>query len=984
MKNSLFKRAMAVASAVPLALTQCLGVANAVDVTDAAPAAGLTGATATLNDGSEGALFYIEPDEKNEKYTMSENEGNYTFTKDSVWYSDVYNILAQIGNGTKNSGTIDATTLFDYALNRAGQYRDLAEGVVNCIGEMKYTVDASGNVTITGNMENVVPVFEQMGRDMVGDSLKNLADQYDKYNIPNLEDLKNFEFFGDLEIAGNIEIAVSSSSLKDGTSTSAVITFTDKVTGAQYKGTAILDYVKAQLETIETTATTTIDALVEEFDLTDEEFEEMVQNSEEFDNLVNNLMDGYTPEDGEIEAMILESVEFKNLVADYMEEHGIDYAEAEEKIKESDKYKDLIDRFTNGLNLDDETIKSILDESPEYEQLVNEYMDANEVTYDEAVDAVLQSEDYQKLLTEFTDKYTYTREEVAEIVKGTDSYKDKVAKLKEEYKGHYANMSDKAASIKDYVQNIATFFSGKLDTADKYIGKALNYSGSKSADSITPIIEAVNKRIPAVTTKVEKVSKKAANKIDGKQLPTSGAEIAANEMVQKIYNEVINQILASSPVAVDIDAADWGELADSFSAITASADKGVATLKAQLPDEEAAAATAFIEGEYDVDVTEIFKEIEIEVDFSAIETEGAVSYDMNLKRVVKATEKEKESSSTTDTSTTASTDTGTTPTETTPSDTNTSETGTTPTETTPTDTNTSETGTTPTETTPTDTNTSDTGTTPTDTTPSDTNTSSTGTETTGSADPSTTTAVVERVVNFKTETEVGFYLDVDKEFNKEQIKSISYSVDLSTVYYDADGNVVGQRVDEPGEQVDILNAVEFKDVPADVLADINKNGVASFASQIPVYAKEAITAADGTVVANAGDVLKNIDGSKISVTAYIGVKGDADLDMTADSSDASKILTWYGKMQTGGDAATTQFCSNDILVQSDPMLDELAAFLCDVDNENDSQNWKLRKPERTIAADDASFILGYYGKVMTGSVAGRDTWNGALGVYAKQ
>ena len=946
MKNSLFKRAMAVASAVPLALTQCLGVANAVDVTDAAPAAGLTGATATLNDGSEGALFYIEPDEKNEKYTMSENEGNYTFTKDSVWYSDVYNILAQIGNGTKNSGTIDATTLFDYALNRAGQYRDLAEGVVNCIGEMKYTVDASGNVTITGNMENVVPVFEQMGKDMVGDSLKNLADQYDKYNIPNLEDLKNFEFFGDLEIAGTIEIAVSSSSLKDGTSTSAVITFTDKVTGAQYKGTAILDYVKAQLETIETTATTTIDALVEEFDLTDEEFEEMVQNSEEFDNLVNNLMDGYTPEDGEIEAMILESVEFKNLVADYMEEHGIDYAEAEEKIKESDKYKDLIDRFTNGLNLDDETIKSILDESPEYEQLVNDYMDANEVTYDEAVDAVLQSEDYQKLLAEFTDKYTYTRAEVEEIVKGTDSYKDKVAKLKEEYKGHYANMSDKAESIKDYVQNIATFFSGKLNTADKYIDKAMNFSGSKSADSIAPIIEAVNKRIPAVTTKVEKVSKKAANMIDGKQLPTSGAEIAANPTVEKFYSEVITQILASSPVAVDIDAADWGELADSFSAITASADKGVATLKAQLPDEEAAAATAFIEGEYDVDVTEIFKEIEIEVNFASIETEGAVSYDMNLKRVVKAKEKVVESSSTTDTSTTASTDTGTTPTETTPTDTNTSETGTTPT----------------------------------DTTPSDTNTSSTATETTGSADPSTTTAVVERVVNFKTETEVGFYLDVDKEFNKEQIKSISYSVDLSTVYYDADGNVVGQRVDEPGEQVDILNAVEFKDVPADVFADINKNGVASFASQIPVYAKEAITAADGTVVANAGDVLKRIDGSKISVTAYIGVKGDADLDMTADSSDASKILTWYGKMQTGADAATTQFSSNDVLVQSDPMLDELAAFLCDVDNENDSQNWKLRKPERTIAADDASFILGYYGKVMTGSEAGRDTWNGALGV----
>ncbi len=1021
MKNSLFKRAMAVASAVPLALTQCLGVANAVDVTDAAPAAGLTGATATLNDGSEGALFYIEPNETNEKYTVSEDDGNYTFTKDSVWYSDVYSILAQIGNGSKNSGTIKATSLFDYALNRAGRYRDIAEGVVDCIGEMKYTVDANGDVTIKGEMNNVVPVFEAMGQKMVGDSLQNLADKYD---MPELADV---EFFEGLEIAGSIEIAVSSSSLNDGTSTSAVFTFTDKVTGAQYKGTAVLDYVKAQLETIETVATTKIDSLVEKYDLTDEEFEAMVQDSDEYRNLIANLKDGYTPEDGEIEAMILESVEFKNLVTDYMNDHGIDYAEAEAKVMDSDEYKDMIERFTNGLNLDEATIKSILSESPEYEQLVNDYMEANQVDYNDAVDAVLQSEDYQNLLAEFTDKYTYTDEEIEAIVKGTDTYVNKLASLKAEYKDLYAKMTDKADSIENRIVDISTFFTGKMNTADKYIDKAMNFSGSKSADSITPIIEAANKRIPVVTSKVENVSEKLADRIEGRQIPTSGAAIAANATVQKFYSEVINQILASSPVAVDIEAADWGELVDEFTEITVSAEKGVATLTAQLPDKEVDEAIPYIESEYGVEVLKekqedgsdvylAYKEIAITVDFASIETDGSVSYDMNLKRVVKATEKEVVSSSTTDTSTTASTETtptettptdtntsetgttptettptdtntsetGTTPTETTPTDTNTSETGTTPTDTTPTDTNTSETGTTPTDTTPTDTNTSETGTTPTDTTPTDTNTSSTGTETTVSGDPSTTTAVVKSVVNFETETEVGFYLDTDKEFNKEQISSLSYSVDLSTVYYDAEGNVLGQEVNVPGEKIDILNSVEFKDVPSVVYENINKDGVARFASQIPVYAKENITAADGTVVANAGDILKNLDGSSISVTAYIGVKGDADLDMKADSSDASVVLVWYAAMQTGKPASETQFSTNDILVQSDPVLDDLAAFLCDVDNENDSQNWKTRKPARTIGSDDSSFILAYYGKVMTGSTAGKDTWDVVLGEYAKK
>ena len=39
MKNSLFKRAIAAASAVPVALTQCLSVANAVSVDYTAPVA---------------------------------------------------------------------------------------------------------------------------------------------------------------------------------------------------------------------------------------------------------------------------------------------------------------------------------------------------------------------------------------------------------------------------------------------------------------------------------------------------------------------------------------------------------------------------------------------------------------------------------------------------------------------------------------------------------------------------------------------------------------------------------------------------------------------------------------------------------------------------------------------------------------------------------------------------------------------------------
>ena len=970
MKNSLFKRAMAVASAVPLALTQCLGVANAVDVTDAAPAAGLTGTTATLNDGSGSALFFIEPSEINEKYTMNKSDdGSYTFTKDSVWYSDVYGILAQIGNGTNNSGTIDASALYSSALNRAGKYRDIAEKIVACVGEMNYTVDANGDVVIKGELDNVVPVLEEIAQKKIGNSLKDLAEKYD---MPELADIKIFD---GLEISGGIEIAANTSSLKDGTSTSATVTFTDKVTGTQYKGMAVLDYVKAQLEAVKNTAKNTIDGLVEKYDLTDEEFETMVQDSDEYKELIANLKDGYTPEEGEIESMIIESVEFKNLVADYMNNNGVDYAEAEASVMESDEYKDLIERFTNGINLDEASIKEILAESPEYETLVNDYMEANQVDYDAAVEAVLQSDDYQALLEKFTDKYTYTDEEIEEMIKGTDTYANKLESLRSEYETQYAAMTAKAADVEKMLVNKVDLINGKLNSADKYVDKVMNYSATKSADSITDIIEAVNKKIPVVASKVENVSGKLADEIESRKIPESGAAIAANATVQKVYDEVINGILKNSPVAVDIEAADWGELADSFTNITASVESGVATLTAQLPDKEEAAAVEYIESAYPVEVDEIYKEIEITVDFSAFETAGSVSYDMNLKRVVKAIEKEPETSSTTSSSTTTdTTPTDTTPTDTTPTDT--TPTDTTPTDTTPTDT--TPTDTTPTDTTPTDTTPTDT--TPTDTTPTDT----TPTDTTPTDTTPTTTAVQKTVVNFKTESEVGFYLDTDKEFNKEQLSNISYSIDFSTLYYDAEGNLLGQDVNVPGEKIDILDMVEFKDVPSEMFKKINENTVNQFATQVPVYAKEAIVDADGTIIANAGDILKNVDGSQISVTAYIGIKGDANLDMKADTEDSSVALVWYGKMQTGGVAAETQFSTNDMLVKSDPMLDELAAFLCDVNNENDSQNWKLRKPARTIGSDDASFIMVYYGKIMTGSTAGKDLWDVVLGEWAKK
>jgi hypothetical protein len=178
----------------------------------------------------------------------------------------------------------------------------------------------------------------------------------------------------------------------------------------------------------------------------------------------------------------------------------------------------------------------------------------------------------------------------------------------------------------------------------------------------------------------------------------------------------------------------------------------------------------------------------------------------------------------------------------------------------------------------------------------------------------------------------------------------------------------------------IIDSVEFKDVPADVDTLENENSVNQFAFQVQIYASKDIVTKDGFVVAKAGDKLTNADGKAVAATAYIGVKGDADLNMICDSRDASVVLAWYANVQTGG---SNSMFFEDERTKEYPVLDDFAAFLADVDNEKNADNSIMLKNQRKLTSSDASFILSYYAKVQTGSAATKDTWKGELGDYAK-
>ena len=130
-------------------------------------------------------------------------------------------------------------------------------------------------------------------------------------------------------------------------------------------------------------------------------------------------------------------------------------------------------------------------------------------------------------------------------------------------------------------------------------------------------------------------------------------------------------------------------------------------------------------------------------------------------------------------------------------------------------------------------------------------------------------------------------------------------------------------------------------------------------------------------------------GKPVTFTAYIGVKGDSDLNNKVDSSDATNVLSYYATLAT---TDLTKVSPDDIritpaankFVNANPELDQLCAFLADVDRDvYDEANWKTRKADtanRKIDSSDASWILAFYSIKSTASADTKDhtIWNMVL------
>ena len=429
-----------------------------------------------------------------------------------------------------------------------------------------------------------------------------------------------------------------------------------------------------------------------------------------------------------------------------------------------------------------------------------------------------------------------------------------------------------------------------------------------------------------------------------KQLPGTASEIAAKEFIVKAYDTAIKTI--DSKGVVDISAADLGGFADSIKNITFSLANGKAEGIGTFDDAEQADVKAWVE-QNGYAFVDSYKKITAKVDFSGIKSVDAGSVEVEIERILvtdTTTTTQVTTTSTETTSTTSTESTSTTTEETTTTDTTSTTTDTTSTSTT------SETTSTTSETTSTST-TSETTSTSSETTSTSTDTTSTSTETTSTV--TDTTPVVTTVftkVYATANTENAFYLNTETEFDKAQLSNVI----LHTVRIEAVVKEDG-TIDETTKKE---TEIEAKDITADV----------SFGSATPAntYEKTNTSFKYKVPVSANGSVLKDVDGNDFTVTVFIGVKGDINLDNMANSVDASQALAFYAKTSTQGRGVyDVQLSESNLVLTPKSVYDEFAAFLGDVHHVSGAVVDRFAtKDKRLIDANDASNILAFYAKRM--------------------
>ena len=491
------------------------------------------------------------------------------------------------------------------------------------------------------------------------------------------------------------------------------------------------------------------------------------------------------------------------------------------------------------------------------------------------------------------------------------------AVIKAENAANAVSGDNSGSEVADTISKTIKKWTGRVNTAKLKLEAGKTTSKSVSGENLADVLAQVKAKYPKYS----------------KRLPSSAADAASKPRVQKAFNGAINQLnklISSKGYSVDISLEEAALAADSLYDINAALNNGVVTFSAKMAEDQMAELESYYAG-LNKEVVSSYKVVNITADYAALYS-GAGNFSLDIYRVIETKDKEPVVTTTTPQGSVTTTATATTP---------------------------------------------QGGSTTTATTPQGGSTT-TVTVTTSQGGSTTTTTL--QTLKFKdcfinneatdfTST-VGYYFSHDtNSFNKDQVVKLMVTLvlDNGAIIENVDlldQEAVNAKLIEAGAEPATIDITFGDATPATVFnKSTNKYDVQLYVNGTPLTSSEEL----GT------DEAGNPIYKPMTVTAYIGVKGDADLNNTVDASDASNILTYYAQKQTG--------VANPVLYSAeDENLEQLACFLADTDKDVYSEgNWNTDKANRNLDANDASNILTFYSYVQTGSSDAKNNWDTIIG-----
>jgi hypothetical protein len=922
MKKSFFKRAAATISVVPLALTQCLTFSYAVDDSSAVQAAQSADSTTLSVD----SLLYIEP--------TSEETSDGVQT--STWNLAVRNLLLNAADEGKGAVEIDPTSALTILKNYATGYAEEVDQIFSSVKDTKAEIVAGENVLkITGSIEGLDAIIAEQAQGRINEELEKVKAEYPEVSSETFGSLTNVDFSGLGDISGTIEVTIDWNSLDSSTKLPVSYTITTS-DGTEYTLTgdnSIFDYISEKYGIAKQAV---LDAANEVFADVKAEFDDAEQQAADaqvqFDEAQVKLDDAQVK---------LDDAQAK------LDDAQTKLADAEAKLADAkaklDEAQAKLDEAT-ALGGDTTAEQADLDEKKaEYDSKSAEYTE--------------KKAEFDEKSAELADKQAEFESKKAEYNEKKAEFEEKKAELAQAEMDFDAAGADALSKIDDVFADYDSQLKKAQDAVEKYATpKSFD---TKSFSTAAELITAIE------NSKAGDKAEKFGDLSSATAYLTSGNNSA-------MFNEVIANVktLMGGAASVELTPETVGAWADSLYDITVEGEDGVYTFEAKFADTTAEqnAVIAYYDSVKNKTVTDTWKEITITVDSNlAASSTGSVQIDL-IRRII-SEDKDVTTTTTTVTTTTdvnATTTTTTNDVDVTTTTTNDVDVTTTTTTndvdvTTTTTTNDVDVTTTTTTndvdvTTTTTTNDVDVTTTTTTNDVDVTTTTTTNdvdvTTTTTTNDVDVTTTTTTTVVNsyVSLETVPGYYFSHDtRTFDKGQVVQAIYYV----VYSDG--------TDETVVDTDITADVDFNGAtPANTYVYTEGSSFSeNFIYDVPVYYN--------------GEALTLEDGSDAVITAYIGVKGDVDLNGVADGVDSSFILQYYAQIQTGATPEETPVVEKNSF--TDPELENLVAFLGDVSvDEKSEDNFKTAKTEenrvnetRRLDGVDSSFVLQFYAESQTSS-----------------